>query len=164
MSDDAVLPREEVADRESAAGRHDRLELRVWLRALTCVQLIETAVRARLRAEFDTTLPRFDVLATLDAASMPLTMGELSARLMVTSGNVTGLIDAMQAEGLVERRPHPTDRRSTLIGMTEDGRALFGRMAPAHAGWIEEMMAGLAHSEVATLLRLLGRLKESAAR
>jgi DNA-binding MarR family transcriptional regulator len=162
MSGDALtqdLPR----DRETAAERHDKLELRLWLRALTCVQMMESAIRARLRTEFDTTLPRFDVLAQLDAAEGALSMGELSARLMVTSGNVTGLIDAMESEGLVARGPHPTDRRSTLITMTQDGRALFDRMAPAHAGWIESMMAGMSLAEIKQLLALLGRLKSSAA-
>jgi DNA-binding MarR family transcriptional regulator len=159
-----ILPR----DRETAADRHGRLELRLWLRALTCVQMIETTIRARLRAEFDTTLPRFDVLAQLDAAQDArsvgaLSMGELSARLMVTSGNVTGLIDAMENEGLVERRPHPSDRRSTLIAMTAAGRDLFDRMAPAHAGWVEAMMAGMSLGEIKQLLALLGRLKSSAA-
>ena len=81
------------ADREAAAGEGDGLTLRVWLRVLTCMQLIETALRSRLRAEFDTTLPRFDVLAQLDAADRGLSIGELSARLMVTSGSVTGLVD-----------------------------------------------------------------------
>ena len=154
-----VLPR----DRETAADRHGQLELRVWLRALTCVQMMETTIRARLRAEFETTLPRFDVLAQLDAAEGTLSMGGLSARLMVTSGNVTGLIDAMESEGLVARRPHPSDRRSTLIGMTPAGRDLFDRMAPAHARWVEGMMAGMSLAEVRQLLGLLGRLKSSAA-
>ena len=89
-------------------------------------------------------------------------MGELSARLMVTSGNVTGLIDAMESEGLVARRPHPSDRRSTLIGMTPSGRELFDRMAPAHARWVEAMMAGMSLPEIRQLLTLLGRLKSSA--
>ncbi len=150
------------ADREAAAGEGDGLTLRVWLRVLTCMQLIETAVRARLRAEYDTTLPRFDVLAQLDAARRGLSMGELSARLMVTSGSVTGLVDAMEGDGLVTRQVHPADRRSTLIEMTQAGRALFARMAPAHAGWIEELMAGLTPGEAATLYHLLGRLKRSA--
>ncbi len=151
-----------VADRETGAERHGQLELRVWLRALTCVQMVESAIRAKLRAEFDTTLPRFDVLAQLDAAEGALTMGALSARLMVTSGNVTGLIDAMESEGLVARRRHPSDRRSTLIAMTPAGRGLFDRMAPAHAGWIEAMMAEMTDAEVRQLLLLLGRLKHSA--
>ena len=149
-------------DREAAAGEDGRLSLRVWLRVLTCMQLIETAVRARLRAEFDTTLPRFDVLAQLDGAGRGLSMGELSARLMVTSGSVTGLVDAMEAEALVVRQAHPLDRRSTLIEMTEGGRALFARMAPVHAGWIDELMAGLTTHDASTLYQLLGKLKRSA--
>ena len=159
-SDDAAG----TVDRESAAEPHHQLELRTWLRALTCVKLIETRIRARLRAEFETTLPRFDVLAQLDAARGSLTMGELSARLMVTSGNVTGLIDAMEQEGLVSRRPHPTDRRSTLIRTTEAGRALFSRMAPAHADWLAGLMAGLSEGEARMLLGLLGRLKQGLTR
>ena len=150
------------ADREAAAGEDDGLTLRVWLRVLTCMQLIETAIRARLRAEYDTTLPRFDVLAQLDAAGRGLSMGELSARLMVTSGSVTGLVDAMEADGLVMRQAHPMDRRSTLIEMTPTGRTLFARMAPDHAGWIEALMAGLTTSEASTLYLLLGKLKRSA--
>lgn len=160
------MPSDDVLklDRETAAEPHGKIDLRVWLRALTCVRLIEGQIRTRLRAEFDTTLPRFDVLAQLDHAGGHLTMGELSARLMVTSGNVTGLIDAMESEGLVSRRAHPGDRRSTLIGMTTSGRALFDRMAPAHAAWVEEMLAGLTLGEARSLLTLLGKWKESAAR
>jgi DNA-binding MarR family transcriptional regulator len=124
--------------------------------------MIEATVRARLHAQFATTLPRFDVLAALDAVGGDLTMGGLSARLMVTSGNVTGLIKGMEKDGIVVRRPHPADRRSTLIGMTEAGRALFARMAPAHASWIEETMAGLDRAEAARLWQALGHLKASA--
>jgi DNA-binding MarR family transcriptional regulator len=150
-----------IPDREAAIGDGVRLPLRTWLRLLTCVNMIEGTVRARLHAQFATTLPRFDVLAALDAAGKDLTMGALSARLMVTSGNVTGLINGMEKDGLVLRRPHPADRRSTLIGMTEAGRALFARMAPQHAGWIEETMAALDRAEAAELWAALGRLKAS---
>lgn len=156
-----------TADRETAVQNADNLKLRLWLRLLTCKQLIETTIRARLRTEFDTTLPRFDVLAQLDAArdatgEGSLSMGELSARLMVTSGSVTGLVDTMETDQLVERRVHPADRRSTLITMTPRGRALFDRMAPAHAVWVDELMAGLGGNDASLLHRLLGRLKQSA--
>jgi len=146
---------------EAALGEGDRLPLRTWLRLLTCVNMIEATVRARLHAQFATTLPRFDVLAALDAADGDLTMGALSARLMVTSGNVTGLVNGMEKDGLVARRPHPADRRSTLIGMTDSGRALFAGMAPAHASWIEQTMAGLDRAEAALLWQALGHLKSS---
>lgn len=150
-----------VPDREAAVGDGARLPLRVWLRMLTCMNMTETVIRARLHAQFGTTLPRFDVLAALDAAGTELTMGALSARLMVTSGNVTGLINAMEQDGLVVRRRHPADRRSTLITMTDAGRALFARMAPAHARWIEQSMAGLHRRELAQLWEVLGHLKGS---
>ncbi len=153
-----------VPDREAAAADNARLPLRTWLRLLTCTNRIEAIIRARLRAEFDTTLARFDVLAALDAAGADLSMGALSARLMVTSGNVTGLIDAMERDGLVRRMRHPHDRRSTLIGMTAEGRALFARMAPAHARWIEAAMAGLSRQEARQLWEVLGHLKRSALR
>jgi DNA-binding MarR family transcriptional regulator len=150
-----------IPDREAAVSDGARLPLRIWLRLLTCMTMTEGMIRARLHAQFATTLPRFDVLAALDAADAELPMGALSARLMVTSGNVTGLINAMEEDGLVVRRPHPADRRSTLIGMTDAGRALFARMAPAHAEWIEQAMAGLDRREVAQLWELLGQLKAS---
>jgi DNA-binding MarR family transcriptional regulator len=150
-----------ITDLEAALGDGVRLPLRTWLRLLTCVNMIEATVRARLHAQFATTLPRFDVLAALDAAAGDLTMGALSARLMVTSGNVTGLVNGMEKDGLVARRPHPADRRSTLIGMTGAGRALFAAMAPAHASWIEETMAGLDRAEAALLWQALGHLKAS---
>ncbi|MGA3402707.1 MAG: MarR family transcriptional regulator [Acetobacteraceae bacterium] len=150
-----------IPDREAAVSDGARLPLRIWLRLLTCMTRTEAMIRARLHAQFATTLPRFDVLAALDAAGTELTMGALSARLMVTSGNVTGLVNAMEKDGLVVRRPHPADRRSTLIGMTEAGRALFARMAPAHAGWIEQAMAGLDRREATQLWEVLGHLKAS---
>ena len=81
---------------------------------------------------------------------------------MVTSGSVTGLIDTMETDQLVERRAHPADRRSTLISMTPRGRELFDRMAPAHAVWVDELMAGLSAPEVAMLHQLLGKLKHAA--
>jgi DNA-binding MarR family transcriptional regulator len=151
----------ELADREAAATRDHKLQLRLWLRLLTCARLIETEVRTRLRAEFDATLPRFDVLAQLDAARGRLTMGELSARLMVTNGNVTGLVSGMEQDGLVLRRPHPTDGRSMLIEMTPEGRALFDRMAPTHEKWVDALMRGMTRGEMAQLFELLGELKDS---
>ena len=154
---------EPPADRETA-DTDGRLQTRLWLRLLTCTQLIETEIRGRLRTGFETTLPRFDVLAQLHAAGEPLTMGELSARLMVTTGNVTGLVDVMQQDRLVARLPNPADRRSTLIAATEVGQALFDRMAPAHRHWIEALTAGLSRAEMVLLFELLGKLKESVSR
>jgi len=150
-----------AADRESAVAEDDRLQLRLWLRLLTCTDLIEDRVRTRLRTDFATTLPRFDVLAQLERAKDGLTLSALSSRLMVSNGNVTGLVDAMVRDGLVERRANPADGRSALISATAAGAALFARMAPAHQGWIDGLMGGLSRAEMVLLLELLGKLKLS---
>jgi DNA-binding MarR family transcriptional regulator len=148
-------------DRESALLSDDKLELKLWLRLLTCSSLIEGEVRVRLRETFATSLPRFDLLAQLDRAPEGLTMGELSSRLMVSNGNVTGLTDALVREGLVSRLPEPEDRRSLRIRLTEAGKRSFDAMTPTHEQWIDRMMAGLSRAEMAHLLELLGKLKQS---
>ena len=102
-----ALPADRMEDFETGLSDDDRLELRVWLRLLACTNRIDQGVRRGLREAFEITLPRFDLLAQLDRASDGLTMGELSRRLMVTNGNVTGLIDRLVGEGLVERKPSP---------------------------------------------------------
>lgn len=146
--------------RKTSAGA-GKQQLRAWLRLLSCSKSIEGEVRSRLRSEFSTTLPRFDVLAQLDAAGGMLTMGEISERLMVTNGNVTTLIDAMEKDQLVARKPHPEDRRSTLIVLTRGGRKLFDAMAPAHQQWIAEAMQAMTRTELQVLISLLEKLKTS---
>src|SRR4030095_8969398 len=85
-----------------ARGHSEHPEaLRLWLRLLTCTQIIEKQVRGGLRAQFDTTLPRFDLMAQLERSPEGLKMNELSRRMMVTGGNVTGITDQLAAEGLV---------------------------------------------------------------
>jgi DNA-binding MarR family transcriptional regulator len=153
-----------ASDRESALLTGDKLELRLWLRLLTCSNLIEAEVRARLRERFGTTLPRFDLLAQLDRAPDGLTMGDLSSRLMVSNGNVTGLTDALEREGLVSRAPEPQDRRSLRIRLTPQGKRAFDAMTPIHEDWIDMMMNGLTRREMADLLELLGKLKRSVRR
>jgi len=150
-------------DRESAVARGDKLELRVWLRLLTCANLIEQRVRAGLREAFDVTLPRFDVLAQLDRAPDGLTMGELSDRLMVSNGNVTGLVDRLVDEGLVARVPSPQDRRRSRVKLAPAGKRSFDAMTPQHERWVDDLFAGLSRPEMAQLLDLLAKLKQSVA-
>ena len=110
--------------------------LRVWLQLLTCTALIERHVRERLRDRFDITLPRFDMMAQLDREPKGLKMSELSRRLMVTGGNVTGLTDQLVAEGLVARRGIPGDRRAYNVRLTPKGKRQFEAMAAEHEAWI----------------------------
>jgi len=134
--------------------------LRLWLRLLTCSQLIEKRVRSGLREEFDTTLPRFDLMAQLERAPEGMKMNELSRRMMVTGGNVTGITDQLVGEGLVERIAVPGDRRAFRVCLTSRGRSQFKQMARRHEAWIVDAFAGLDERELATLHRLLGRTKQ----
>ncbi|MBS0559995.1 MAG: MarR family transcriptional regulator [Proteobacteria bacterium] len=138
-------------------------EVRLWLRLLTCTTLIENEIRRRLRRDFDVTLPRFDLMAQLEKAPDGMTLGEVSRRMMVSNGNVTGLVERLAAQGLLERAPNPSDRRATLIRLTPEGRRNFARMARAHEGWVAELFAGLSPPQGETLMDLLARAKHSAA-
>ena len=149
----------ETALAHAPPGHKD--ELRLWLRLLTCTTLVEGEVRARLRHDFDTTLPRFDLMAALDRAKGGMTLGDISRRMMVSNGNVTGLAARLEAEGLVERRARPGDRRAQLLRLTAKGRRDFARQSAAHEAWIAELLAGLAPEERTALFRLLGRAKAS---
>ena len=148
-------------DREFIARRDDHSALRIWLRLLTCTQLIERRVRSGLREEFGTTLPRFDLMAQLERHPEGLKMNELSRLLMVTGGNVTTIVDQLEKEGLVERGS-PADRRAWSIRLTSAGKKSFAEMARAHEQWVVELLAGLTSRERDELLKLLAKLKSHA--
>ena len=147
-------------DRNIRGG--DKPELRLWLRLLTCTNLLEGEIRRRLRQEFATTLPRFDLLAQLDRASGGLTLTELSNRMMVSNGNMTGLVDRLVGNNLVERLPDPDDGRSTRVALTTLGKKHFDAMTPAHESWVNGMLEGLDKDDIGHLNHLLGKLKTSA--
>jgi len=155
----ARAQRSAVADPESRLHDDHHESLRLWLRLLTCTLLIERRIRARLREEFATTLPRFDLMAQLERHPAGLRMGELSQRLMVTGGSVTGLTDQLVAEGLVERQPIAHDRRAYAVRLTPKGKRAFDAMAAAHERWVIELMSGLDAGGRKRLHALLGRLK-----
>src|SRR6188474_1649494 len=151
-----------MADRETIARADDHRALRIWLRLLTCTQLIERQVRSRLRERFATTLPRFDLMAQLDRYRDGLKMNELSRLLMVTGGNVTAIVDQLEKEGLVERLDEPADRRAFRIRLTRGGAKSFAEMARAHEQWVVELLAGLPRREQDELLKLLAKVKSHA--
>jgi DNA-binding MarR family transcriptional regulator len=144
-----------------ARGHSEHPEaLRLWLRLLTCTQLIEKQVRSQLRTQFDTTLPRFDLMAQLERSPEGLKMNELSRRMMVTGGNVTGITDQLVREGLVERLNVEGDRRAYVVRLTTLGRTTFDDMARDHEGWIVAAFEALSPQEVASLHGLLGKVKQ----
>ena len=149
-------------DREFIARRGDHSALRIWLRLLTCTQLIERRVRSGLREEFATTLPRFDLMAQLERHRGGLKMNELSRLLMVTGGNVTAIVDQLEKEGQVERLDDSADRRAFRIRLTRSGEKSFAEMARAHEQWVVELLGGLSRKEHDELLKLLAKLKQHA--
>jgi len=161
MEDAAAIPLDSETKVAERPADHEA-ELRLWLRLLTCTTLIEGEVRRRLRDAFDVTLPRFDLLAQLDKAPNGMTLGELSQRMMVSNGNVTGLAERLVEQGLLDRRASPTDRRAQLVSLTAEGRRMFRTMARTHEDWIADIFAGLAPDDIDTLMRLLAKTKDSA--
>ena len=144
---------------EGRVGSDDHQALKVWLRLLSCSNQIETEIRKRLRAEFGITLARFDFLAQLHRHRDGLRMSALSKYLMVTGGNVTGLTDELEKEGLVERFAQPDDRRSFRVALTRKGSRTFEKIAAVHEGWVVEIFAGIGAGQKTQLLDLLGRLR-----
>lgn len=145
----------------TASAGDNHTDLRVWLRLLACTTLIENRVRRGLRSEFATTLPRFDVMAQLDRSPEGLTMGALSRRLMVSNGNVTGIVDRLVGEGLVARRAEESDRRSHRVRLTPAGKCAFDTMTPVHEHWIEDALASLDATDKSRLLNVLGALRST---
>ncbi len=153
-----------VAQRRFQATPERHREIRLWLRMLTSTTMIEKQVRERLRREFNTTLPRFDVMAALDRHPRGLRMGELSRWLMVSNGNVTGIISRLADEGFIRRQRRPDDKRSTYVALTAKGKRQFETMSARHEHWLKRFFADLSGAETQALQDLLGRVKESVAR
>ena len=156
----SAVPDDLPQDLESRVIDDHHQAIKLWLRMLACTTRIESVVRNRLRSEFATTLPRFDLLAQLEREPDGLTMGELSQRLMVTGGNVTGVTDQLETEGLVKRTPRAGDRRAFTVQLTPAGKRQFRRMAAVHEQWVIELFAGWSVDEKAQVYAMLAGLKK----
>jgi DNA-binding MarR family transcriptional regulator len=152
-----------AVDVEGRTMEREHASLRLWLQLLACTGMIERNVRERLRNRFDITLPRFDMMAQLDREPKGLKMSELSRRLMVTGGNVTGLTDQLVAEGLVVRRGIPGDRRAYNVRLTPKGKRQFETMAAEHEAWIVALFDRFPAQEREALRESLARLKAALA-
>ncbi len=139
----------------------DKSSVRVWLRLLSCTMAIEKEVQRRF-AERGMTLPRFDVLAALDRHG-ELNMGALSQALLVSNGNVTQLVQKLVRDGLVEMHKLPSDRRTSIVRLTPEGREMFAKLARAHQDWIDQIVGGLDYTQRERIYVALGVLKMSIA-
>jgi DNA-binding MarR family transcriptional regulator len=161
MDDRTTIPLDAETKVAERPGDH-KTELRLWLRLLTCTTLIENEVRRRLSDNFEITLPRFDLLAQLDRAPNGMTLGELSQRMMVSNGNITGLVDRLVEQGLIRRKPAPNDRRVQIVSLTPEGQREFRTMARVNADWVGEIFEGLTTKDIEALMPLLAKTKASA--
>jgi DNA-binding MarR family transcriptional regulator len=141
----------------------DRGSVRLWLRLLTCTTVIEKRLKRGFADQYDITLPRFDVMAALDRHPEGMTMSQLSQALLVSNGNVTGVVQVLVRDRYVSLTPSPTDGRSSVARLTQLGRECFAGLAEAHHEWIDAMLAGLSRDERGQLHQLLGALKDSLA-
>lgn len=145
--------------RDEPKGR--KQQLRLWLRLLSCTNLITAEIRRRLRGEFEFTLPRFDLMAQLDREPDGLRLGELSKRMMVSNGNLTGLVDRLVEEGYVRRVGDPSDGRASVVRLTKSGAETFKNLAAAHEAWLARMFGGLSGGAAERLMSDLAALKRS---
>lgn len=155
-----MMTRAAPIDVETRLGDDHHISLRLWLRLLSCTNQIEAHIRHNLQARFATTLPRFDLMAQLERAPDGLKMSELSQRMMVTGGNVTGITDGLQREGLVVREVDPADRRAFRVKLTAEGSRQFGRMAAEHEQWLIGLFGKLSARQKRDLMELLGQVKQ----
>lgn len=128
---------------QTAANPASKDHLRLWLRVLKINRLVEAELRERLRLSFGTTLPRFDVMSALYRNRDGMKMSELSRMLMVSNGNVTGIVDRLTEDGLMLREAVPGDRRAARVRLTDSGVAEFEHQAAAHEDWVSELLGGL---------------------
>lgn len=129
------------------AAEASKARLRLWLKMLKSTRRVEAALRDRLRRDFDSTLPRFDVMAALARYDQGLTMSALSGVLRVSNGNVTGIVDRLAKEGHVVRVPVHGDRRALMARLTRKGQEEFARQAATHERWITELLGDFTAEE-----------------
>ena len=148
-------------DLETRVREDDHTALRLWLKLLSTSQLIENNVREQLRIKFDTTLPRFDLMAQLQRHPEGLSMSSLAELMMVSGGNITNIVKQLEAEGLVKRSPQEKDNRSFIVTLSDIGAQRFDKMRDAHEGWIVDLTNGVPVEEMLTLLNQLDVLKRA---
>ena len=156
-----ALHRDDVEAMVRSEPGDQKRQLRLWLRLLSCSNLIEAEVRHRLRVEFDMTLPRFDLMAQLYREPDGLRLSGLSKRMMVSNGNLTALVDRLIVDGYVSRTTDTNDRRAFVVQLTKAGNFIFAQIAEAHEGWLRDLMGGLSDQQMSSLTQDLAQLKRS---
>lgn len=148
------------ASRCSPRGEPDsKARLRLWIRLLRATRMIEADTRNRLKRQFNATLPRFDVMAALYRKPDGMLMSEISRFLLVSNGNVTGIVDRLASDGFVTRSQRDGDRRTSFVRLTAKGRAAFADMSAAHESWIDKLLGGVTAREADQLAARLSSFR-----
>lgn len=148
-------------DNKPAPGPVAKERLRLWLKLLKSSSMIEDEVRRRLRRDFNSTLPRFDVMSALSRVPEGMKMSEISRMLRVSNGNITGIVDKLTEEGLALRVAVPGDRRANLVRLTPKGQSVFAEHAAMHEAWIDELLGGLDQDDIEGMILRLDHLSHS---
>lgn len=161
MRDPEVNDLETSVRNEPGGGKR---ELRLWLRLLSTANLVSGQIRRNLRVHFGVTLPRFDLMAQLYREPNGLRLSELSRRMMVSNGNVTGLVERLVQEGLVLRETDPDDRRAFIVRLSKEGNTRFSGFAEENERFIATLFRSLDRATMDALMDSLEKLKTSARR
>ena len=135
--------------------------LRLWLRIVSCTQIVEQELRTMLREKFDMTPARFELLTALNRVTNGLTMGELSTWLMVTKGNVTGIAIRLSEDGYITRRPTPDDRRSFVVTLTKKGKQIVNEMELAYEQLLDQLFVEVSIDDSDTFTGVLAKVTEA---
>ncbi len=144
----------------SASRPLSKQRLPLWIRLQRATRAMEAEMRANLRVKFAVTLPQFDVMAALARTERGITMTELSRMLMVSNGNVTGIVDRLVREKLVLREAPAEDRRSFIVQMTPKGLARFAVLADAHEQWVNKLLSDFGAEDVSRTIERFDGLAE----
>ena len=146
--------------RRRAPDTHAKNALRAWIQLTKVAKRVEGHVNRRFAEAHDTSLARFDVLANLERCEgHAASVTDLSRMLLASQGNITRLLDRMEQDRLVRRRPDPDDKRVSQVQMTRAGEALFARLAGDHEAWTNDLFEDLDNEELNELIALLGKLR-----
>lgn len=154
----------QASENSAADPAASKARLRLWLKLLKATKHVEGELRESLRTEFDTTLPRFDVMAALYRAEAGLKMSELSSVLRVSNGNVTGIVDRLVEDGVIIRVPVDNDRRATTVRLTQAGREQFATMAAKHEEWVNAMLGDVDIGDIQAMADQLERIASKSGR
>ena len=139
-----------MSDVETSKAR-----LRLWLKILKTSKVVEAELREKMRKEFATTLPRFDVMAALSRTEDGLRMSQISGVLKVSNGNITGIVERLVNEKLAVRTPFKGDRRALVIKLTAKGRRTFEMQAAEHEIWVANIFEQVDKAEAESLISAL---------